>query len=487
METKRGSGGATERAFQAAVEILTHWETERERTPVDRLVAGEFRARKYLNSSERRWVSATVYGCVRYLRRQTWLLERMGLPDDPVNRIWIWCVAPGDGLPIVCPRSVGVPATTADAIAAAVQALPGPDAMRDHLTVTLSFPDEMADALVAMLGEEAERAAAAFNAQAPTTLRVNPLRVSRDHLQRALTDSTQTHYSPWGLELPRRVNVNDLPGFRTGWFEVQEEASQLAAILAAPEPKSTVVEIGAGAGGKTLAMAALMDNVGQIVAIDTHAGRLDELKRRAERAGVTCIETIRVDADEAGWWQAGTAARRALNKVQARADLVLIDAPCTGSGVLRRSPDTKWRVVDRTKLMALQATLLAQGAMFTRPGGRLIYLTCAFEEDQNEERIAAFQETEIGQQFVVEPIAERFTAAMMRATELAKLPLALRSSRSGRVPSEADAAPPSEADTGVPAAEPPAHLLSGPYLRTWPHRHGLDAFFVACLRREAPQ
>lgn len=494
-KTERAAGGATERAFQAAVDIFARWEAERVRTPVDRLVAAEFRSRRYLNSGERRWVSAVVYGSVRNLRRQRWLLERLGLPVEPLNVVRLWVAMPSDpsdpsdlaGAERVG-AAPGTPLPIAPAeVARAITALPGPEDPRDHLRITLSFPDEMADALIEQLGAEAIAAAVAFNTQAPTTLRVNPLRVSRDHLHRALPGATPTRYSPLGLELPHRVNVPDLPGFRTGWLEVQEEASQLAAILADPQPRQTVVEIGAGAGGKTLALAALMDNEGTLLAVDTSEARLEELKRRTERAGVTCVQAVRVDADDDGWWQPGTAARRILNKAQARADLVFIDAPCTGSGVLRRSPDAKWREMDRQRLLTLQQTLLAQAAMLTAPEGHVIYVTCAFERDQNEETIAAFLNTEIGRQFVVEPVAQRLMSACARAANLALLPPALRSKKSGRArieePDNGGAEAPAAGSAAFDEAISTLDLVSGPYLRTWPHRHGLDAFFVACLRR----
>lgn len=180
------------------------------------------------------------------------------------------------------------------------------------------------------------------------------------------------------------------------------------------------------------------------------------------------------------------AARRTLNKVQARADVVLIDAPCTGSGVVRRSPDLKWRETDLQPLLALQQTLLLQGAMLTAPNGRLIYVTCAFERDQNEDTIAAFLETQMGQQFEVEPAVDRLADACARAARQAALPLALRSAKSGRAPAEADLTEGTSEGLApaVAVAQPDlAHLAAGPYLRTWPHRDGLDAFFVACLRK----
>ena len=365
-ETGERVRGATERAQRAAIEMYARWEVERERTPVDRVVAAEFRSRRYLNSGERRWVSEALYGCVRFLRRQTWLMERLGLSDTPENRIKLWIAAPG--APTQEMAGVSVPANlpakiTPEAVAEAVAALPGAeDDPRAQITISLAFPDGMADSLLAQLGDEAVEAAQAFNEQAPTTLRVNPLRVSRAHLMKSLPEAEPTRYSPWGLELPRRVNVHDLPGFKTGWFEVQEEASQLVALLANPLPGQIVAEVGAGAGGKTLAMAALMENRGDILAIDTSADRLEELQRRVERGGVTCVETCQVGAEDSGKWQPTSSARRTINKVVGKADVVLVDAPCTGSGVLRRSPDTKWREVYLPDILQLQQMLLAQAA-----------------------------------------------------------------------------------------------------------------------------
>jgi 16S rRNA (cytosine967-C5)-methyltransferase len=508
-ETGERVRGATERAQRAAVEIYARWEAERERTPIDRVVAAEFRSRRYLNSGERRWISEVIYGCVRYLRRQTWLLERLGLPDTAESRVRLWMAAPATPSAEFAPVPAAAPPdVTPDTLAEAVAALPGAESPREQITISLAFTDEMADSLLTLLGAEAGTAAAAFNQQAPITLRVNPLRVGRGHLLKSLPEATPTTYSPWGVELPRRVNVNDLPGYRTGWFEVQEEASQLAALLANPLPGQTLVEVGAGAGGKTLALAALMQNRGSILALDTHEARLEELKRRTERGGVTCVETLRVGADETGKWQPTSSARRTINKVVGKADVVLVDAPCTGSGVLRRSPDAKWREVYLPDLLQLQRTLLAQAALLTAPGGHLIYVTCAFEREQNEEVVEAFLRTDLGGQFVIEPMAPRLLDACDRAAALAVLPPSLRGAKAHRAYPGAEIPGNMAAEAGVtlPFGESEndqsaiegvlaplreevrpsvrlAHLAEGPWLRTWPHLHGLDAFFAACLRR----
>ncbi len=262
-------------------------------------------------------------------------------------------------------------------------------------------------------------------------------------------------------------------------------------MLLDPLPDQRVVEVGAGAGGKTLVLAAMMQNRGYLLALDTNATRLEELNRRAERAGVTCVETVHTNADMTGTWQPSSAARRTINRMWGRADCVLVDAPCTGSGVLRRSPDVKWRDLDLAVMLQLQRTLLAQAALMVTPGGHLIYVTCAFEREQNEAIIEMFLEEEQGRQFVVEAIRQRLMAACERAAGLALLPPSLRSKRARRAAigqggernSDAVANGPAVTVDASTAKTNLAELIDGPYLRTWPHRHGLDAFFVACLRR----
>ena len=332
-------------------------------------------------------------------------------------------------------------------------------------------------------------AAQAFNRQAPTTLRVNPLRVSWAHLRKSLPDPTPTRYSPWGLELSRRVNIYEIPGYRTGWFEVQEEASQLVALLVDAQPGQGIVEVGAGAGGKTLALAALMENKGAIFAIEISQNRLDELQKRGERAGVTCVEPIQVDADSSGEWQPTVSKRRKINQWRNMADAVLVDAPCTGSGVLRRSPDAKWREFDMEHMTGLQAALITQSAALVRPGGMLFYVSCAFEPAQNEDIVHAFLTTELGQQFEIVPAVPRLQAACERAEDLARTPPYLRTEKAQKKLADRQEA---EALTATVAAPEPERapadyesLASGLFLRTWPHRHGLDAFFAACLQRKS--
>ena len=429
--------GASERALRGAVEILDRWLAERENLPLDRITEREFRARHYLNSGERRWIGEAVYGAVRHLTRQKTLLAKLNLPDSAENFIRSWAEAPADSAapPVLFPLTP--PLAAPEQWARAQNSLPAPDAPAEFLRVALSFPDNLAAELERLLGSEAQEAGRAFNRAAPVTLRVNTLKASRDRALRDLPDATPTAYSPTGIVLPKRVNLPALPGFREGRFEAQEEASQLVTRLLGAEPGQRVADIGAGAGGKTLALAAQMKNRGSLLALDVSERRLEELAIRAKRAGASCIETLAVPADPAGRWQPIGPDLRILERWRGTADCVLLDAPCSGSGVIRRAPDTKWRTADIPAFARLQNLLLEQASTLTAPNGTLCYITCALEAAQNEEIIADFLRTEAGRDFEIAPLPPEFSP-----------------------------------------------FASGLFFRSWPHRHNLDAFFAAKMRRK---
>ena len=433
-ETKRG---ASERALLAAIEILARWLAEREALPLDRITDSEFRARRYLNSGERRWIGEAVYGVVRYFARQKALLAALNLPDTAEILIRSWAEAPAEPDIALVAFPQTAPLAEKENWRAALDSLPGPDSPAAYLRVTLSFPDDFALELERLLGPEATAAALAFNCPAPVTLRVNTLKATRERVLRDLPEAVPAVYSPTGIVLPKRANLPSLPGFREGRFEAQEEASQLVARLAGAEPGQIAADIGAGAGGKTLALAAQMKNRGRLLALDVSERRLQELTTRAKRAGVSRVEPLAVPADADGRWQPNGAALRILEKWQNLADCVLLDAPCSGSGVIRRAPDTKWRETDIGAFVRLQVVLLAQAAALTKPGGTLCYITCAIEAAQNEEIIETFLAGEAGRAFELAPLPPEF-----------------------------------------------APFASGPYFRSWPHRHNMDAFFAAKMRRK---
>ena len=426
----------TPRAIQAAIDILTRWEANGE--TADRMIASEFRARRYLNSTERRDISEQIYSAIRYRRRIQWTLDQMKIP-----------VCPETSLKIVREWD-----EREDML------LPGVDNPFDHIRITLSFPDKMAESLITLLGaEEAISAASAFNKRAPTTLRINPLRTRREQILSILPDASPCTFSPWGINLPQGKQIPSPSNRQKGWWEIQEEASQLTALLADPRPGERVVDLGAGAGGKTLVLAALMENQGRITAVDKDCLRLEKLRERASRAGVSCIDTAAADVESTEFWKQTASSHRTLDNSRESADCVIVDAPCSGSGVIRRSPDARWREWNVNKLNSLQLNMLTKGAELTVDGGRLIYITCAFETEQDEMIIDQFLNSRVGARFNLEPALPLLLESIRRAADKCSF----RDDIVDDLASE--------------------RLGAGYYIRTWPHRSGLDAFFAAYLRK----
>ncbi len=441
-ETKRYDGvkGASPRALTASIAFLNEWLQQRPSRPLDRVMETEFRGRRDLNSSERRWIASVVFGTVRHLRRQQLLLQTLELPETAETLCRLWAQSPVDGEPPASFRHTP-PLVSDEKLGEAIRALPTKASPKDYLRVSLSFPDFLAEELETLLGEEALAAGESFNRQAPITLRVNTLKITPSRLVPRLPPgiAIPTKHSPVGIELSGRINITDLIGWKEGFFEAQEEASQLVSQFLEVKPGETVVDVGAGAGGKTLALAALMNGRGRLVALDLPSPRLGQLQERARRAGVQNLETLVVHADKSGVWQPDEAAKRRLERLTQKADAVMVDAPCTGSGVIRRSPDTKWRESDLAEFARLQLLLLQQSSDLVKPGGRLLYVTCAFERAQNEAVIAAFLSSSHGREFTAEET--------------------------------------------LPAAFAPFATGELTAIRTWPQRHGMDAFFAMRLRR----
>ncbi|MBO6526206.1 RsmB/NOP family class I SAM-dependent RNA methyltransferase [Erythrobacter sp.] len=226
-------------------------------------------------------------------------------------------------------------------------------------------------------GPEAE----ALLERAPLDLRVNTLKADRARLELpaefALTDA------PHGLRLEAGTPVEQWPAFREGQIEVQDTGSQLACLAVAAQPGETVIDLCAGGGGKTLALAAAMDNQGRLIASDTDRNRLARLAPRAERAGAANIETILLDPQKE---------LDALAEFAGQADAVLIDAPCSGTGTWRRNPEARWRLDEKelARLGAVQAHLLDVATRLVKPGGRIVYVTCSLLDEEGAGQIDAF-------------------------------------------------------------------------------------------------
>ena len=239
--------------------------------------------------------------------------------------------------------------------------------------------------------------------QAPTDLRVNLLKTTRAAALSALKeegfDVEPTELSPWGVRLFGRQNVSRSRLFRDGWFEIQDEGSQLVALLARAKPGMRVIDYCAGAGGKTLALAMTMNNHGRITACDVSEHRLNGAIKRLRRANVHNVERhLLVTGD------------KRLKRQEKKCDLVLVDAPCTGTGTWRRNPDARLRLttVDLAELVAKQASILDSAQRLVRPGGALVYATCSLLTEEGEEQISAFLERYA--EFQLVKIAEMQTA-----------------------------------------------------------------------------
>jgi 16S rRNA (cytosine967-C5)-methyltransferase len=250
------------------------------------------------------------------------------------------------------------------------------------------YPQWLDPYLSRAFGEDRAAEGAALASRAPLDLRVNTLKAERNAAAAALAhlEAVPTRWSPFGLRIMRAAEaknpaIHAEPTFIKGMVEVQDEGSQLAALLAAAKPGEQVIDLCAGAGGKTLVLAAMMENRGQIYATDLDKRRLAPIHARIERAGAHDVQVRTPKAKE-----------NVVADLENRADLVLIDAPCTGIGTWRRNPDAKWRVRPGALALRLneQAEALDRAAALARPGGRIAYVTCSLLEEENGEQVRAF-------------------------------------------------------------------------------------------------
>jgi 16S rRNA (cytosine967-C5)-methyltransferase len=309
-----------------------------------------------------------------------------------------------------------------------------PDKLRHNL------PDWLAGALQAQWGEaEFWPLVRALEASAPLDLRVNTVKAKRDEVQRALSESgigaDLTPFSPWGLRVPGKPALSKLSLFTGGDIEVQDEGSQLLALLTDAKRGEMVVDFCAGAGGKTLALGASMRNTGRLYAFDVSGHRLEALKPRLARSGLSNVHPAQIahERDDR------------IKRLAGKIDRVLVDAPCSGLGTLRRNPDLKWRQSPTTveELQVKQQAILASAARLLKPGGRLVYATCSLLQAENEDVVAAFNEAQ-SRDFASVPVLE-----VLQGLKI----------------------------------ERAAEIVNGDFLRLWTHRHQTDGFFAAVWHR----
>lgn len=321
----------------------------------DTLLARYFKARRYAGSKDRRAVRDLVYAAIR----------RAG--ERPASgRAAMIGLAQGD--PTLATLFDGGPHG------------PVPVAPDEEATPASAIPGWIVPHLVPLI-DAAEQAA--LLERAPLDLRVNQLKAQMPGVRAALPEAVEIAGFPDALRMPEGFAIEGAPLWREGWIEVQDAGSQMIAALCAAQPGDLVVDLCAGAGGKTLALAAAMAGQGRLIAADTSRPRLDRLPERAGRAGAAFIETRLLDPKKE---------TAALADLTGQADAVLVDAPCSGSGTWRRNPEARWRLTpDRLdRLVSEQSRLLDIAAVLVRPGGRLVYAVCALTKAEGPAQVEAF-------------------------------------------------------------------------------------------------
>ena len=401
--------------------------------PADAVVSHFFREHRNLGPRERATLAETAYAVLR--RKPLYEhLARSGAGARERRLAILGFAAPRDFLKQALGEHEKAWLDACDAVPPAEL----PEACRHNL------PSWLVDPLRQQLGDGFEPLAAALLQAAPLDLRVNVFKKKRAEVQAELAQSAikseVTPYSPWGLRVQGKPALSKTEAFTRGAVEVQDEGSQLLALLLDARRGDMVADFCAGAGGKTLAIGAAMRSTGRLYAFDVSAHRLDKLGPRLARSGLSNVHPVAIahERDER------------IKRLAGKMDRVLVDAPCSGLGTLRRNPDLKWRQSPQgvQELVAKQLAILASSARLVKPGGRLVYATCSLLTEENE------------------AVARAFQAA------------------------HADFAPLEVADllAGLKVADAPALCSAegeapGRYLRLWPHRHGTDGFFAAVWQR----
>jgi 16S rRNA (cytosine967-C5)-methyltransferase len=424
--------------IRAAAEVLD--EILHRHRPASVALADWGKSSRFAGSGDRAAVGNLVYDA---LRRKLSIAARMG--SDTSRALVLGAAGRALALsPEAIAAAADGSAHSADALSpdelsGLTRAVPqdAPDWVRGD------FAEWLTPSLSRVFAERSAEEGAALAERAPVDLRANTLKSTRDKVLKALAavKPVATALSPVGVRLRapegpgRQPNVEAEPAHGKGWYEVQDEGSQIAALLAGAAPRSQVLDVCAGAGGKTLAMAAAMQNTGQLYAFDRDKLRLRPIFERLKRAGVRNAQVL----------QPGDTA--ALEALGPRFDVILVDAPCTGSGTWRRRPDSKWRLKPQDVLdrQAEQKALLEVAAPLVKPGGRLVFVTCSVLPEEGEDQIAAFLGSHAS--FVPVPTNEAWVSA------------------------------------GLPGEAPRSANGRSDSLLLTPAQHGTDGFFIAVLQR----
>ncbi len=435
----------------ATIELLGEIVSRSDR-PADMVANAFFRARRFIGGGDRRTVSERVWGILRRYGQLFWWLERARHPGRTSRAIVSADLLLNEAMNLDAVANLFDggryrPAPLDEAELRALRQLEGHSLKHPEQPdwVRLNVQEWIVPHLKDAYGEAWGREIAALELPAPVDLRVNRLKATlaeaRAALKREGIETEPTRYAPNGLRLKRRLSVVAGEAFQQGLVEVQDEGSQLVAALVDARPGMQVADYCAGAGGKTLAIAAGMNNKGRVVAMDVLETRLDRSAQRLRRAGAHNVErralmTKGGDQDNRKW----------LKRHAAAFDRVLVDVPCTGTGTWRRNPDARWTLApqDLEELVPKQAAILDAASRLVKPGGGLLYATCSVLVPENERQVEVFLASHAD--FEVVPVDKLWPETV--------------------------------------GSEPPAQIAQSPYLKLSPLRHGTDGFFAACLVRK---
>lgn len=376
--------------LQAVLELLK--EIEDLPRPADAVVSLYFRKRRYIGSKDRAAVATMLYDILRHQARLVWWLDKSDAEKTPRTRFLTYMALVErkeiKEIGELCDGKKFSPIPLEDSERVLLRKLDG------HTIEHPSMPDEVktecamwaAPQLKERFGKNFVREMRAMLQPAPLDLRINPLKTTRDAILDELIKlgmkAEACALSPFGIRVAERPSLNALPMLKNGLVEIQDEGSQLVAVMVDAKPGQRVVDFCAGAGGKTLAIAAQMKNKGRIIACDVLAGRLTRSTERFRRAGLDNVEVKPLKTEHDPW----------VKRHKASFDRVLVDAPCSGTGTWRRNPDQRWKSLGPglTALVTLQASILQSASRLVKPDGRLIYATCSMLPEENEKQIEAF-------------------------------------------------------------------------------------------------
>lgn len=408
--------------------------------PADGVLSNYFKAHREMGHADRGRIAELVYAVLRHLRSLRDVVSRSEPPSPNEARYLVLAALvrlQGRNLREIEHLIKGEDTEWFGRLKAAGQ-------VKGDAAVCHEWPDWLEQALSGMAPDEADALARSLLVPAPLDLRINPLHARRPEILAQLEKhgitAKETPYSPWGMRLEGKPAIQRHPAFVKGDMEVQDEGSQILAALVSPKRGEMVLDFCAGAGGKTLLMGALMKNTGRLYAADISEKRLSKLGPRVARAGLSNVQTIRLahERDDR------------IQRLAGKFDRVLVDAPCSGTGTLRRNPDLKWRQTAEhiTELADIQRKILDAAAPLVRPGGLLVYATCSLLAQENSLVQQAFSDAH--PQFeVVDPVAH-----------LASVGIEL----------------PADAQLKGPTGLPGLQLL--------PHCHNTDGFFAAVWRKK---